>query len=245
MISGIYKILNKANGKFYIGSSKNIHIRWKAHINAIISDRHDNTHLYNAYKKYGKDNFEFIILEECDEEVLLIREQYWLDITKCYDRDIGYNIAEIAGKPSNKEYIRTAEHSRNISIAKRGKKMPPRSQEYKDNLSKALKGRKFTDEHRLNMSKSRIGKKKNDEFKEKRRAYMTGRNGDKSSAGKIYKIIDPQGNIIEFKSMSNFCKQNNLDTRAMFAVLSGFRRRNGKIIKIKAHKGYTRYEPIQ
>ena len=31
MAIGIYKITNTVNGKFYIGSSKNIEIRWRVH----------------------------------------------------------------------------------------------------------------------------------------------------------------------------------------------------------------------
>ncbi len=36
MTTGIYKILNKINGKFYIGSAINIEARWRRH-------RHDGT----------------------------------------------------------------------------------------------------------------------------------------------------------------------------------------------------------
>ena len=36
--------------------------------------------LKQAYKKYGKDNFEKIILETCtDDHHLNEREQYWID----------------------------------------------------------------------------------------------------------------------------------------------------------------------
>ena len=36
-ISGVYKITNKINGKFYIGSSINIKRRWESHKEGIIT----------------------------------------------------------------------------------------------------------------------------------------------------------------------------------------------------------------
>ena len=55
--SGIYKITNKITQKIYIGSSKNIRKRWKAHRTLLNREKHYNEHLLAAYKKYGKENF--------------------------------------------------------------------------------------------------------------------------------------------------------------------------------------------
>ena len=61
-ISGIYKIVNKINGKYYVGSSKDvINYRWIHHKRALRSNRHKNDYLQNAWNKYGEDNFEIII----------------------------------------------------------------------------------------------------------------------------------------------------------------------------------------
>lgn len=59
----IYKIENTINHKVYIGqdsksSSKNY--RWKSHQNSITSN--SNTHLVNALKKYGLDNFDYSVV---------------------------------------------------------------------------------------------------------------------------------------------------------------------------------------
>lgn len=92
-ICGVYKITNVINGMFYIGSSNNIEYRWKCHIRDLKNNRHVNSHLQNAWNKYGEKNFVFSILEECDECVLRELEQKYIDDTNCCSRNVGYNIA--------------------------------------------------------------------------------------------------------------------------------------------------------
>lgn len=96
-ISGIYKIINIINNKIYIGSSCNIKARWQTHRDTLRKNIHHNKHLQKSYNKYGKDNFTFEIIELCDKEFLLIKEQYWLDLLNPTNNKIGYNNAQIAG----------------------------------------------------------------------------------------------------------------------------------------------------
>jgi group I intron endonuclease len=90
MNSGIYKITNKNNGKFYLGSSKNLIERWNKHQSKLKNNSHVNPKLQHAWNYHGKDAFEFTILEHVSEEKLYEREQYYLDTFKPYL--IGYNI---------------------------------------------------------------------------------------------------------------------------------------------------------
>lgn len=91
-MSGIYKILNKSNNKCYIGSTVNFSNRKYLHFSRLKRGRHHSIILQRAYDKYGIDNFQFIILEECKNDNLLEREQYYFD--KYHPE---YNIAKIAG----------------------------------------------------------------------------------------------------------------------------------------------------
>ncbi len=93
---GIYKITNKKNGKFYIGSSKHIDRRWWEHKNDLNKNQHTNLKLQHAWNYYGEDSFEFVILENIDESKLLEREQFYLDTFVPYKRNIGYNIGNKA-----------------------------------------------------------------------------------------------------------------------------------------------------
>lgn len=96
MNSGIYKILNKINGKFYIGSAVNIDKRWIFHRWALRNNSHTNSHLQKAWNKYWEQSFEFVLLEKCDKKDLVEREQYWLDTSDCCNPNVGYNILKIA-----------------------------------------------------------------------------------------------------------------------------------------------------
>lgn len=90
--SGIYQIKNKVNGKSYIGSSTRLNKRWKRHLTDLKCNVHHSLALQRAFHKYGSDNFEFNILENCEETLLLEREQYYLDSLKPE-----YNICTVAG----------------------------------------------------------------------------------------------------------------------------------------------------
>ena len=94
MNSGIYKITNKNNGKFYIGSSKHLDRRWWEHQNDLIKNDHINPKLQHAWNYHGKDAFDFTIIETVEETKLFEREQFYLDMFK--PNKIGYNIADKA-----------------------------------------------------------------------------------------------------------------------------------------------------
>jgi group I intron endonuclease len=97
-ISGIYKITNTINGNCYISSAVNIHSRWKAHVKGLNKNKHHSQKLQNAWNKYGEPSFEFSVLEECEakRDVLLGREQYWIDTFSAASRR-NYNMLPTAG----------------------------------------------------------------------------------------------------------------------------------------------------
>jgi group I intron endonuclease len=81
MKTGVYKILNKIKGDFYIGSARHSFSKRKsAHFCQLKQNKHDNSKLQRAVNKYGLENFEFQILEECQPNLCLEREQYYIDI---------------------------------------------------------------------------------------------------------------------------------------------------------------------
>jgi group I intron endonuclease len=120
--SGIYKIMNKINGKIYIGSAINFKQRWYgngSHVKTLNKNKHKNMYLQNAWNKYGEDSFEFLIVEECPEDKLIEREQYYLDTLKPWKREIGYNICKIAGNLLG--YKHSEEAKQKISLIHKGK----------------------------------------------------------------------------------------------------------------------------
>lgn len=98
MSCGIYLIRNKINNKVYIGLSVDIEERWQHH-RALYSKKENNKEknkpLYLAFNKYGIENFDFQILEECSLSELSEREKYYIKLYDCcildgYDK--GYNL---------------------------------------------------------------------------------------------------------------------------------------------------------
>jgi group I intron endonuclease len=73
MSIGIYKIENLINHKVYIGQSIEIERRWQKHLGA-----KDDFVIHRALRKYGKENFSFQIIEECDLLDLNKKEEYWI-----------------------------------------------------------------------------------------------------------------------------------------------------------------------
>ena len=130
--SGIYAIVNKINGKRYVGSAQNLRRRCDNHQTKLKSDNHHCKHLQSSWKKYGYDAFEFIILEFIAIPFLLDVEQQYLDKNK-----LGYNTAKYAGAPT------------------RGVKM---SREMIEKMRKIHLGAKRTDETKKKMSDSQRGR---------------------------------------------------------------------------------------
>lgn len=91
----IYSITNLVNGKIYIGSCKSTGIRKSNHFWALKAGRHHSAHLQRAYDKYGKDNFIFKVIEECELEKRAEREIYNISFYKSDHRDFGYNVWEV------------------------------------------------------------------------------------------------------------------------------------------------------
>lgn len=92
---GIYRITNLVNEKTYIGQSIDIKRRFCEH--RCISHE-SNIHLKRALEKYGKDNFKYEVLEECDISELDEKEIYYISTLKPE-----YNVAS-GGQSSLKEY---------------------------------------------------------------------------------------------------------------------------------------------
>lgn len=93
---GIYKITNNINGKCYIGKSNNIDRRFRDHKRLAFTEGHKeyDKALYQAFRKYGLENFTFEIIEFIEDEndyenISGNREKYWIEFYDSYNN--GYN----------------------------------------------------------------------------------------------------------------------------------------------------------
>ena len=107
-ISGVYKITNTITGDFYIGSSKNVKIRWESHKWPSTWKKYPNKQLYQDMQKYGIDKFVFEVLEVVEPEELKDAEQKFIEnLQPTYNsnRANGWNIERY--KEWQEEYRKT------------------------------------------------------------------------------------------------------------------------------------------
>lgn len=117
--SGIYCIINVKNNKRYIGSSKNIRLRLQSHKSLLKNNHHENRVLQRSWNKYGENNFNYYILEKCEEQDLLIREQFYIDTLKPE-----YNLNPISNKPPHTKDSRKKQSETRKLLYKSGKLKP-------------------------------------------------------------------------------------------------------------------------
>lgn len=88
IMTGIYKIENKLNGKVYIGQALDIDLRWEQHKEALISS---NKSWYPTAREesHSIEDFDFSILQICKPEELDEIETYWVNKYNSYQE--GYN----------------------------------------------------------------------------------------------------------------------------------------------------------
>lgn len=89
----VYILRNLSTGKVYVGSSVNGQRRLRQHERDLREQQHVNKYLQFAWNKHGKEDFLFVIHEECTEENRVEREQWWIDHLQASNPTFGYNIS--------------------------------------------------------------------------------------------------------------------------------------------------------
>lgn len=131
MYGYVYLTTNKINGKKYIGQHASSEFD-KSYIGS-------GKLILQAIKKYGKSNFECVILEECNtQDELDERERYYIEQSNAYSNDDYYNIA-LGGKCCQLEY-QTEETKAKISKANSGK---VRTEEVKQHMREVCSGSRW------------------------------------------------------------------------------------------------------
>lgn len=123
-MSGIYQYVNKINGHIYIGLSKNIERRIKEHKKSAFNpnDKDYNLPIHRAIRKYGENNFDINILEECADEELQDREKYWIKYYNSYELQEHYNLTP-GGEISGENNIHRGEEHGNAKLTESQVKM--------------------------------------------------------------------------------------------------------------------------
>ncbi len=114
--TGVYRWINIINNKCYIGSSINLSKRLRDYYNKSYLDRKlliSNSRIFKAILKYGIQNFHLEILEYCNKEILIRKEQYYINTLQPE-----YNILKFAGSSLGyKHYPKTLLKFRNRKLS--------------------------------------------------------------------------------------------------------------------------------
>lgn len=179
MKSGVYKILNKANGNCYVGSTKNIGNRWAQHRSLLSKGQHYSAKMQSEWIEYGAQNFEFLIIKEAQQLELIALEQQYIDFEKPL-----YNTAPHAGTQLG---VKLSDETRAKMSSVRYGKSP--SEETREKMSAWQIGRKRSPETCKKISESKIaaglkgrtphnkGVKHSEAAKEKMRAWHRANRG--------------------------------------------------------------------
>ena len=141
MKGGIYCIKNLKNGKKYIGQSVDLNTRKIRHFSNLRGGYHHNTHLQNAWNKYGEGSFQFKVLIYCESFELTRYEQFFVDLNTA---EILYNIW-LDCVSSSLGVVRSKKARENMSKAKSGQ-------------NHHFYGKSLSEEHKKKLSELNSGK---------------------------------------------------------------------------------------
>ena len=213
----IYKVTNRLNGMSYIGQTvRTMEARRRVHESC-----RENTYLQNAIREYGKENFEWTVVCECDDinelnekEIHYIREYNTL-------RPNGYNLTN-GGEGSfwtgENNPAKTAQSREKISFALRGRERPDMI-----DRNKAYTGITWEE---------RFGEEKSTNMRQKKREFMTGRKigpcsekrrlnqRDKMSKF-VWTITSPDGTIHQTTSLRQFCDEHGANRSTLMRAYNG------------------------
>ena len=172
--SGIYCIRNIQNQKVYIGKAKDIYKRLKAHITALnTKNKDENPYLINSWHKYGKESFEYVVLEylELDEKLISERELFWQKAYDATNPKKGYNLrldsstgmilsnsTRIKLSIAQKKRCENPEHIKNLweNILKYRKSNPDWIEKMAKSVSKTKKKKHYFEQYTKDLQLVRI-----------------------------------------------------------------------------------------
>ena len=146
----VYQHKNKINGKVYIGiTSQKPEQRWGSQG----CNYKSSPHFYSAIQKYGWDNFEHnILFTDLTKEQACLKEQELIKEYNSTNREFGYN--STSGGDIFTMNEETKQKMSQAMIGNQNGLGHPCSEEKKEKISNAQKGRKFTEEHKQKLSEA-------------------------------------------------------------------------------------------
>jgi len=229
-------------------TTQNPNYRRRQHFKLLRDNKHQNSHLQHSFNKYGLFNFEFIIINYgTSKEVLDQLEDDYINYYDCLNQNKGYNLKNggTNGLPSDETRLKLSKansgknnamygmkgplapmygkkHSihtiKKISESKKGKKRLPFTDEWKQNISRANKGRKLSEAHKHKISEAHKGKVVSSETKRKMSENRRGVKYSPETRKKIFKLRRGRG-MFGFTGV-RLNKHRNFERRCWWSAIS-------------------------
>lgn len=153
---GIYRITNIVDGKSYIGKTgMNFGDRWDSHRAMLNAGKHSNHNLQSAWTEYGKESFEFEVIEYVNDPTQLnaLEVKYiaqYRELGLCYNISDGGDLPPCYGKHLSEETKKKIGQKNRINMLGR-----TASDDTKKKMSVSQKKRyeNWTDEDRVEYGK--------------------------------------------------------------------------------------------
>ena len=232
----LYEIRNIKNNKCYIGQtiSKNPKKRWFYHRWTLNKGIHINSHLQNAWNKYGEKSFTWSIISQCNsiDELNKVESE---TIIKLRSKNLVYNITNGGDNCYHTE--ETKNKLRQLSAVSEYHQLhkrilPPLISPTGEIISGVIGLSEFCKNNNLHRGKFRhvLDGKSNSHrgwklqtphLKTIQQSNRSRKSGYKQNRIKIvetqknYTIIDPNGNTYVSNNLKQFCRENNLPYQSM------------------------------
>lgn len=149
--TGVYKIYHELfPDKVYIGSASRIKakssndvgflVRWRKHLTELKNNKHHNNKLQRLVNKYGILGLKFEIVDFCQSEECILKENFYIQKYDSYDK--GLNLTIVSNSFLGRKHKESTKEK--IKNANLGKKL---SEKTKELISKSHKGKFLTEEH--------------------------------------------------------------------------------------------------
>jgi group I intron endonuclease len=221
--SGVYCFTNLINGRQYVGASNNIKRRHSEHISP--KKRKLKYAIYQAFNKYGLENFRFEVLEIVDDcTILFEKEIFWIETLKPrYNHNKGgLGNLGMEVKESVKSILR-----QKAKTQWQAKTDEQKQNQIKNNLTGRKKGYVMPEEQKQRLRELQIGKKWTESQREKTSAAQKiSMKGNRNGNKQVSSIKD--GIIIKtYSSAVEASKDFGIHPSCITGVLKGRRKHAG------------------